>query len=70
MSVQLIFALIERCVMLCCCGCVWLPLIIFIGTHSLALEICFIWKDHDMDGFPIIDTLHTRAAHVPRTFKA
>ncbi|KAF9822518.1 hypothetical protein SFRURICE_005972, partial [Spodoptera frugiperda] len=25
------------CAVLCCCGCVWLPPVIFIGTHCLAL---------------------------------
>ncbi|KAF9799825.1 hypothetical protein SFRURICE_011141 [Spodoptera frugiperda] len=38
------------CAMLRCCGCVWLPPIIFIGTHSLALmhpgKLSFFkWKD-------------------------
>ncbi|KAF9816554.1 hypothetical protein SFRURICE_010713, partial [Spodoptera frugiperda] len=47
--------------MLRCCVCVWLPPIIFIGTHSLLVEmdsakLCFLYgKIRAMDGFPTID---------------
>ncbi|KAF9794049.1 hypothetical protein SFRURICE_001517 [Spodoptera frugiperda] len=56
------------------CGCVWLPPIIFNCTHSIALvetnsaKLSFLYgKMCPMDGFPTIDTLHTRAAHLSRT---
>ncbi|KAF9800868.1 hypothetical protein SFRURICE_003203 [Spodoptera frugiperda] len=48
-------------------------LVILIDTHSLALvkmdsvKLCFLYgKMHAMDGFPTIDTSHTRAVHLPR----
>ncbi|KAF9800816.1 hypothetical protein SFRURICE_007524, partial [Spodoptera frugiperda] len=44
--------------MLRCFGCVWLPSILFIGTHSLALvetdlaKLCFLYgKMHAMDTY-------------------
>ncbi|KAF9806744.1 hypothetical protein SFRURICE_011448 [Spodoptera frugiperda] len=60
--------------MLRCCGYVWLPSIIFIGTHSLTLVemvsvnyVFFNGKMCTMNGFLTIDTSYTRTAHFPRT---
>ncbi|KAF9803752.1 hypothetical protein SFRURICE_012051 [Spodoptera frugiperda] len=48
----------QICVMLCCCGCVWLLPIVFISTPSLALvetdsaKLCFLYgKMLTIDGF-------------------
>ncbi|KAF9822785.1 hypothetical protein SFRURICE_019475, partial [Spodoptera frugiperda] len=63
----------QRFSMLCCCGCVWLPPIKVIGTHSLVLletdmaKLCFYMERCIVDGFPTIDTSHTRAAYLPQS---
>lgn len=70
----------QRCAMLRCCECVWFSLIIFIGTHSLALvetesaKLFFTWKDACYEWMygssmrcidsRIIDTSHTRSVHL------
>ncbi|KAF9802302.1 hypothetical protein SFRURICE_008984 [Spodoptera frugiperda] len=48
----------QNCAMLHCCRSVQLPPIISI--HSLVVM-------RAIDGFPTIDTSHTRDAHLPRT---
>ncbi|KAF9796916.1 hypothetical protein SFRURICE_016584 [Spodoptera frugiperda] len=75
LKVLVLFSInLRECAMPSGCGCVWLPPIIFIGTYSLALvetdsvKIGFLYgKMRDIDGFPTIDTSHTRFAHLPFT---
>ncbi|KAF9786580.1 hypothetical protein SFRURICE_016303 [Spodoptera frugiperda] len=50
----------NRCAIVKCCGCVWFPPIIFIGTHSIALvetdsgKLCFLFGNMRAMNIPML----------------